>query len=172
MTAPAIGHGDLAEELGLVHAAVTRQSAGLLSLANCILHALHIQRLVWDSMTFSAAVSSLSEAIDAMHRHTKGSHPIKTAVSELSNGASLAMLLIVGPSDALMSALRGGSEPPLSTADGVVDAARALLDKLAARARTVSSDEGFSRSPLRSLAAWMHSTFKMTERGRAQCPVG
>jgi hypothetical protein len=32
MTAPTIGHGDLAEELGLVHAAVTRQSAGLLSL--------------------------------------------------------------------------------------------------------------------------------------------
>ena len=82
MTAPAIGHGDLAEELGLVHAAVTRQSAGLLSLANCILHALHIQRLVWDSMTFSAAVSSLSEAIDAMHGNTKGSHPNKTAVSE------------------------------------------------------------------------------------------
>jgi hypothetical protein len=60
MTAPAIGHGDLAEELGLVHAAVTQQSAGLLGLANCILHALHIERLVWDSMTFSAAVSSLS----------------------------------------------------------------------------------------------------------------
>jgi hypothetical protein len=60
-----------------------------------------------------------------------------------------------------MSALRAGSEPPLSTADGVVDAARALLDKLAARARTVSSDEGFSRSPLRNLAAWVHSTFKM-----------
>jgi hypothetical protein len=43
----------------------------------------------------------------------------------------------------------------------VVDAARALLDRLAARPWTVSSDEGFSRSPLRSLAVWVHSTFKM-----------
>jgi hypothetical protein len=71
------------------------------------------------------------------------------------------MLLIVGRPGAFMSALGWGSASPLSTANGVVDAARALLDKHAVRARPVSSDEGFSRSPLRSLAEWVHSAFKM-----------